>query len=75
VSEPCREIRIVTGPGGRVQGSKVYLDGQELPELSYVEIKGAVGEQWEIETIRVLLPVKDVPVFRDPSIDMGEDNV
>ena len=75
MSEPCRVIRIVTGTGGRVQGSKVYLDGQELPELSYVEIKGEVTGQWEIETIRVLQPARNNPQANPLALEGGANDV
>jgi hypothetical protein len=58
-----------------VQGSKVYLDGQELPELSYVEIKGEIGGQWELETIRVLQPARSKPQANPLALEGGESNV
>lgn len=47
-SEPERtEIRIVTGPGGHMMGSKVFINGEEVPRLTYFSVSGAVGEHWE----------------------------
>jgi hypothetical protein len=41
------EIRIVTGQKGRVLGSKVFVNGQEIPRLTYFSVSGIVGECWE----------------------------
>jgi hypothetical protein len=43
-------IEIVTGPSGAVQGSQVFVNGVEVKGLIGVEIKGAVGDYWEINS-------------------------
>jgi len=69
VSKPSREIRIVTGPGGLVRGSKVYLDGQEMTALRRIEIIGEIDDYWIMGVVQVL-----ADKVGEQYLDMGEDS-
>ena len=69
MSKPSREIRIVTGPGGLVRGSKVYLDGQEMTALRRIEIIGEIDDYWIMGVVQVL-----ADKVGEQYLDMGEDS-
>ena len=72
MSKPSREIRIVTGPGGLVRGSKVYLDGQELTGLRRFELIGEIDDHWILGMVQGLSSSGSI---EEHYIDMEEDRV